>query len=148
MKEIIFCAAFLASALSFASEKENYRMLDIQGFNVAAIYAADLEKSVKFYSEVLGFEKQAEMGGGVQMKLNRDPNLTIYLQGGYARDSRDYENSKVSLSFHTSSVKSALSKVREMGLKINLDYVEVGPNYAMFCFQDPSGNQIMLMGAP
>lgn len=123
-------------------------MLDIQGFNVAAIYAVDLEKSVKFYSEFLGFEKQDEIGGGVQMKLNRDSGLTIYLQGGYAKDNREYENSKISLSFHTSSVKAAVSQVKKMELPINLDYTEVGPNYAMFCFQDPSGNQIMLMGTP
>ena len=122
--------------------------LDIQGFNVAAIYTSDLAKSAEFYSEVLGFEKEAELGGGIQMKLNGSPSLSIYIQGGYPADTRSYEASKVSLSFHVASAKTAYAKAKAMKLPMNLDYVEVGPNYAMFCIQDPSGNQIMLMGAP
>lgn len=122
--------------------------LDIQGFNVAAIYSEDLAKSVEFYSDVLGFEKQAEMGGGVQMRLNGDDGMTIYVQGGYAKDTRKYDNSKIALSFHTSSVKAAYAKAKDSNLSINLEYTEVAPNYSMFCLQDPSGNQIMLMGAP
>ena len=122
--------------------------LDVQGFNVVAIYSNDLAKSAEFYSEVLGFEKEAEMGGGIQMKLNGDSGLTIYVQGGYSKDTRPYDHSRISVSFHVSSVKSSYAKVKEMNLHINFDYKEVAPNYAMFCIQDPSGNQIMLMGAP
>lgn len=129
-------------------EGEQDMKLDIQGFNVAAIYSDDLVKSVAFYSDVLGFEKQAEMGGGVQMHLNGDPGIAIYIQGGFAADTREYENSKIALSFHTSSVKRAYARAKDLKLSINFDYKEIGPSYAMFCLQDPSGNQIMLMGAP
>lgn len=120
--------------------------IPVQGFNVAAIYCDDLDASVRFYTDVLGFEKLAEIGGGVQ--LGGAHGIDLYLQGGYARDARDYDSAKVSLCFNTTSVKTAERRARELNVPVTFDYKEVAPNYAMLCVADPSGNQIMFMGAP
>jgi predicted enzyme related to lactoylglutathione lyase len=123
--------------------------MDLSGFNVAAIYSEDLEKSVSFYLEVLGFKKIDNVGGGVHLKLERgEKSLMIYIQDGYPRDERASGNSKISLSFNSPSVKSAYELAQKLGLAISMSYREVGSEFAMLGILDPSGNQIMLMGHP
>ena len=123
--------------------------LAIEGFNVAAVYVDDLEESLDFYTNILGFEKKAEIGGGIQIQLNTENNdIALYLQGGYAKDDREYHVSKISLCFDTPSVKTTFQKAKDLDLPVCLEYQEVGGNYAMFCIFDPSGNQIMFTGNP
>lgn len=116
--------------------------IPISGFNIAAIYCDNLNESVDFYSRILGFEKQAEMDGGIQ--LGGIAGISLYLQGGYPKDHRDYASSKIPLCFHTPSVKDAFNRAQELKLPVKFDYREISDNYAMFCVSDPSGNQIML----
>ena len=69
--------------------------LNITKFNVAAIYSKDLKTSIDFYTNILGFEKLSDTGGGAQLSLkSKDNPLEIFLQGGYSKDNRNYESSK------------------------------------------------------
>lgn len=124
-------------------------MIELQGFKVAAVYSDDLGKSLSFYENVLGFVKVDDAGGGAHLKLDRgEKSIMIYLQGGFPRDNRTPDNSKISLMFDSSAIKSVTDKVRGLGIPISMPYTEIAPGLAMVGIQDPSGNQIMLMGAP
>jgi len=124
-------------------------LVNINGLNVATVYVTDLNSTVAFYSELLGFEKVMDRSPGVLLH-SKGANLTLYVQGG--RESRPTAAgnfSHLSLCFNAAEgVKTALEKIEKAGVKVLMKYGDFNGDFAGFQFEDPSGNVLEFAGKP
>jgi predicted dithiol-disulfide oxidoreductase (DUF899 family) len=68
-------------------------MLQIDGLNVVAIYAKNIEESINFYKEVLGFKHLRDMKMGGTLLYNKNIELTLYIGNDHS--------SQISLCFNS-----------------------------------------------
>ena len=120
--------------------------MKINEINVIAIYVTDLERAKVFYSSTLGFEVSSEMSPGLLLTSNE---ISIYLEPGrMAKSDSPLKCCEVSPCFSTDSIKASYEELKKTGVKIVSEYVEYGPEFAMFKFADPDNNVIELAGKP
>jgi catechol 2,3-dioxygenase-like lactoylglutathione lyase family enzyme len=108
-------------------------------FNFDAIfyYVSDLERAIKFYTEVLGFELQSRdyvarfLIGGVLFELVPTTDSCKLQGGGNAR-----------LCLQVDDIHSAILDLRSKGVRTA--NVESKENGLLTCFPDPDGNEICL----
>ncbi|MEZ4647723.1 MAG: VOC family protein [Candidatus Eisenbacteria bacterium] len=118
----------------------------VRDLNVIAVYVSDLERSVAFYRDHLGFEKAEDMEPGVLMRAGA---VTLYLEAGRGR-SREEEPRRAEFSpcFATDSVKDSYESLARAGVRMSGGYQEFAPTFAMFRVLDPDGNLIEFAGNP
>jgi lactoylglutathione lyase len=132
--------------LPHAQEPTTVSTIEITGMNVLAVYVADLEQAVTFYTEQLGFERGEEMSPGV---LLRAGDVTLYLEAGRrARESASREFPEFSPCFATASVKESYAALKSADVTIVEEYQEYAPTFALFKIADPDGNLIEFAGQP
>ncbi|MBT3583350.1 MAG: VOC family protein [Halobacteriovoraceae bacterium] len=124
-------------------------LLTIDGFNVMTIYASNLEESVAFYRDIIGFEKIRDMEPGVLMQ-SKAAELMVYLEGG--REKRQaaglqYTQTCFCLSV-AGGVKPALEAVKGKNLEVVLEYGDMASEFAGFQITDPDGNIVEIAGRP
>lgn len=120
--------------------------INVKSLNVIAVYVTDLQRSIHFYTEQLGFEQIQEMSPGVLLKAG---DVTLYIEPG--RKKRIEEAgvlTEFSPCFATDSVKQSYESLKNAGVKIVADYQEFGPTFAFFQFADPDYNLIEIAGNP
>jgi len=120
--------------------------VNVKGLQVLSSYVSDLEKSVQFYKEILGFSQLGEVPPGLTLRAG---DLTLYLEPG--RKSKVDEpgiHAEFSPCFETDSVKTTYKTLKELGVAIFEDYQEYSPDFAMFKITDPDGNVIEFAGSP
>jgi catechol 2,3-dioxygenase-like lactoylglutathione lyase family enzyme len=118
----------------------------VTGFNVAAVYGVDLDRSRDFYVNTLGLTFESANGPGVMLKAG---DLTVYLEGERTEGTDvGLHRACTSLCFATDSVKAAHDRLATAGVPVVQPYQEMGPSFAMFRVADPDGNVVEFAGAP
>ncbi len=121
-------------------------IIKVTGLNVLSIYVSELDKAVKFYADMLGFDDGGEMGLG---RLMNAGDVTVYLEPGREECNKPpWQYAEVCPCFATDSVKDAFEKLADAGVKIVSDYEEFGPDFALFRIADPDGNKLEFAGKP
>ena len=115
-----------------------------------AVYATDLKRAKRFYTEVLDFELSAELGPGLCFLKSKSGNINIYLEGGKKQTQVDNQTSR--LSFFLQAERSASethASLKAAGVNLLQEAPElVGDKTACFQFKDPDGNIIEVCGEP
>ena len=120
--------------------------VNVLGLNVLAVYVKDLETSVSFYRDHLGFKQTQEMSPGILMEAG---DVTLYLEANRQKDRPEpATTAEFSPCFATESVKSSYDALKKAGVEMTVEYQEFGPTFALFQIADPDGNLIEFAGTP
>lgn len=112
----------------------------------ATIHVTDLERSVKFYQEVMGLTVQQRFAAG--------PNLEIaFLADGQAAvelvcDSAITEvqfSENLTLGFATDSLDQAMEDVKAKGVEITAGPIQPNPQTRFFFINDPDGAVLQIV---
>jgi predicted dithiol-disulfide oxidoreductase (DUF899 family)/catechol 2,3-dioxygenase-like lactoylglutathione lyase family enzyme len=115
-------------------------LVQINGLNVAIIYTDKINESLKFYSDIFGFENVRSMGKGFLL-YHKGAQLTLYIGPDYP--------SALSLCFNSEiGVLAATEKLKNFGVSISETYGEPSAGFCGIIIKDPSGNPIEIAGAP
>ncbi len=118
----------------------------VKGLQVLSAYVSDLDKSVKFYTEILGFNQIGKVSPGLTL---RSGDITLYLEPGrQSKVAEPVKYSEFSPCFETESVKETHRILKDLGVSILEDYQEFSSDFAMFKIIDPDGNVIEFAGNP
>lgn len=136
----------LALLASHAAEKPP--VIRLRDFNVATIYASDLDASLAFYTGVLGMRRSRAMGRGYLLDA-ANGQLTVYIEGGRNKDARGGDIPSTALCFQPEGgVRAAYEALRSAGVPFAGEYMELGPDFHMFIASDPDGMPVEFAGKP
>ena len=114
-----------------------------------AIYVADLEQSLRFYCDLLGFTKSNSMGESGSFLALGENSRAVYLEGGHPATEPDSNRSAVSFMMCVPDVKAAFEALKSSGVQmVQSDPVDMGEGAFWFQFFDPSGNLLEIVSAP
>lgn len=118
----------------------------VKGIAFASVYADDYETAYRFYSEVLGLEKQYDMGSAACFfKLGDDTGL--YLQGGNRRASFEKDTMRSAFVFAVVSASATWARLEQAGVRFIHDQpMNMGGDNYWFQFYDPTGNILEALG--
>lgn len=109
------------------------------------IHVSDLERSIQWYSELLGLEVKKEVYTGPIYTLSMG-----YGRSGITLDNHCFEedyklipSNQPLFTLSSSDINKAFKHVTEMGAEIVTDIIE-HPDLAEFSIKDPDGNIIMV----
>lgn len=124
-------------------------LLNINGFNVLSVYATDLEKSVGFYTEVLGFEVAQDMTPG-KLLYSKGAETTLYIEGGRQNSSpAGTTGTCMAVCLNCADgVKAAKTAITGAGIELIQEYGDFEGEFAGIQFTDPDGNIIEIAGKP
>jgi catechol 2,3-dioxygenase-like lactoylglutathione lyase family enzyme len=122
-------------------------LLRIDGFNVLTVYVTDVDASLRFYEEILGFRRSREMSPGWLLR-HEIAGLTLYLEGGRRpREAAGTKHPVLAMCLNSGEgVNRARDKLKSVGVKIVQEYGD--DKFAGVQFEDPSGNLIEVAGKP
>jgi glyoxylase I family protein len=129
----------------------------ISGFHHAAVYTADFDSSVAFYTLVLGLSKAHEWGDpgnrAVMISLGGDSCIEIF-EGGAPRDKVSEEVKAagrfVHIALKTDDCEAAFRRVKEAGMEIVSEVQDIDMNtdpvykVRIAFFKGPDGEVIEL----
>lgn len=118
----------------------------ITGVTFVAVYVPDFEVGYKFYNEVLGLEKEYDMGTkACYFKLGKDSGL--YLQGGNKPATYSADTQRAAFVLSVASAGALFDKLKAAGVRFVQDAPkETGPDMYWFQFFDPAGNILEALG--
>jgi len=123
-------------------------VIKLRDFNVLTIYASDLERSLDFYTNVMGMVKSRDMAPGVLLDA-ADGQLTVYLEGGKKKAAHDSEAPSTRMCFQPEEgVRAAYEALKKHGVIMVGEYMEMAPVFHMFTCADPDGQLIEFAGRP
>lgn len=123
-------------------------VIKLRDLNVLTIYVSDIERSLDFYTNVLGMVKSRDMAPGVLLDA-ADGQLTVYLEGGKKKAPRDVEAPSVRMCFQPEEgVFAAYEALKKHGVAMVGEYLEMAPAFHMFTCADPDGLLIEFAGRP
>jgi len=142
--------------ISKTEGEEKKSVIRLAEFSIATIYASDFEKSLDFYTRVLGMVKSRSMDGGEGVGTGgvlldaANGLLTIYLEGGRARaEVPDRRAPRTCLCFRPEGgVRAAYEALRREGVEMFGEYMKISENFHMFVCADPDGMAIEFAGQP
>ena len=106
------------------------------------IIVADMEESIKFYTEAMGFE--------IDSQYNLGPGLTITLLKGEGDamieliKNKENETGLFSLGMEVEDVKATVKELKSKGAKITMEPVPITVGTLAF-LEDPNGVRIALI---
>jgi predicted enzyme related to lactoylglutathione lyase len=120
---------------------------------VTSIYVDDQDKALRFYTEVLGFTKNADFSRGpyrwltvaspadpngteLQLALNDNPAAKAYQQAMFEQNQR-------AVMFYTEDVKADYERIKARGAEFTMPPTEV-PGATITVLNDTCGNLIQL----
>lgn len=113
-----------------------------------AVYASEKERSVEFYTKILGFHVSCDLGPEACFLQSSDGRITIYLEAGMTPNTMD--NQMVRLSFFLESDEPAMEifgRLLHAGAEILQEIPEpVDDHIGWFQVLDPDGNIIEVTG--
>jgi catechol 2,3-dioxygenase-like lactoylglutathione lyase family enzyme len=114
-----------------------------------AIYVTDLDRAVRFYTDVLGFKLSAQVAPDLCFLTSASGQIDIYLRAGH--QPRGVGVDECRLSFFLVSQRPAadtFAALRSAGVKMLDEAPEfVGDGTFCFKFEDPDGNIIEVAGS-
>jgi predicted enzyme related to lactoylglutathione lyase len=118
----------------------------ITGVPFVSAYVDDFATAFAFYSEVLGLEKQYDMGEhACFFKLGGDWGL--YLEGDNTRQDVLRDTARATFTLGVQSAHAMFDKLTEAGVKIvHNEPMDMGQGDFWFQFYDPSGNILEILG--
>jgi predicted enzyme related to lactoylglutathione lyase len=118
----------------------------IKGVTFISVYVDDFEAGYKFYSEVLGLEKEYDMGKlACFFKLGADSGL--YLQGGNKKITIDDKTMRTAFTLNIPSAHAMFEKLKAAGVKfVQNAPMDMGQGSFWFQFYDPAGNILEVLG--
>jgi glyoxylase I family protein len=106
----------------------------------------DVERSIKFYSESLGFELKQQFGPAMAILVKDD--LTLWLAGPMSSAAKPMPDGSVPqpggwnrFVFEVGNISDTVSKLKTNGAKFRNEVVQ-GPGGSQILCEDPSGNLI------
>lgn len=123
-------------------------LVQVRNLGMITVHVSDLERSITFYREMFGFEREQEqmMSSSVAMRV---ADVQIYLNPGCDQMERRGGNCpEISLSLVVDGVRASGERLRNAGVTIVGDYYEASPAFASIQVADPDGNMIELIGKP
>jgi predicted enzyme related to lactoylglutathione lyase len=118
----------------------------ITGVSFVSVYVDDFRAAFAFYSELLGLEKQYDMGeNACFFKLGQD--LGLYVEGGNTRGELKRDTARATFTFGVPSAGAMFEKLKSAGVKIAQNQpMDMGQGDFWFQFYDPSGNILEVLG--
>jgi catechol 2,3-dioxygenase-like lactoylglutathione lyase family enzyme len=121
--------------------------------NLASVLVDDQEKALRFYTEVLGFQKKTEIPLGEHRWLTvvapEDPNGTeLLLEPDNHPAVRPFKEALVAdgipfTSFAVDDIKKEFTRMRDLGVRFIQEPAEMGP-VTTAVFDDTCGNLIQI----
>src|SRR6202158_53066 len=121
--------------------------------NLASVLVDDQDKALRFYTEVLGFQKKADIPLGEHRWLTvvapEDPNGTeLLLEPDNHPAVRPFKDALVAdgipfTSFAVHDIKKEFARMRELGGRVTKYPAEMGP-VTTAVFEDTCGNLIQI----
>lgn len=112
--------------------------------NTIFVHVRDLERSVKWYSQLLGQDYDlANVAGPVcNTKINHHTGLTLDASpAGVVKE--NLASSYPLFNFHTNHIEESYAFVTQMGYQIESDIIRF-ETLAYFTIRDPDGNVVMI----
>jgi predicted enzyme related to lactoylglutathione lyase len=116
------------------------------GVNIVNVYVEDFPSGHKFYADVLGLQKEHDIGEkGCYFKIG--DNFGLILEGGNERREIHEKMVRTSFIFVVESVQSLFDKLKSYNIETIQDKpLDVGNNEYWFQFRDPAGNILEAVG--
>lgn len=125
--------------------------------NVASVLVDDQEKALRFYTDVLGFEKKTEIPLGEYRWLTvtspEDPDGTeLLLEPDNHPAAKPFKEALVAdgipfTSFGVRDIRQECDRLRELGVRFTQELGEMGP-VTTAVFDDTCGNLIQIVERP
>jgi catechol 2,3-dioxygenase-like lactoylglutathione lyase family enzyme len=118
--------------------------IEALGLSHVAIECSDLEKSLAFYRDTLGFEPYAALGGAAKLSIGNNTFVELFPLDGSAADGRSPIKH---FSVAVESIESAAADLTAMGVEVrgpftlNADNPEL-PTRAIAFINGPDGEEI------
>lgn len=118
----------------------------ITGIAFVSVYVDDFQAAYAFYADLLGLEKQYDMGSNsCFFKLGTDWGL--YLEGGNNAQEVTPKSVRGTFTLSVPSAGALFTKLSEAGVSIiQQKPMDMGQGDFWFQFRDPSGNIIEALG--
>lgn len=118
----------------------------IKGVAFVSVYVDDFETGYKFYNEILGLEKEYDMGKrSCFFKLGADSGL--YLQGGNKKIDYDEKTMRSAFTLSVSSAQMLFDKLKAAGVKfVQNEPMDMSQGNFWFQFYDPADNILEVLG--
>ena len=128
-------------------------MIRVQGIDHVALSVADLDKSLKFYTEVLGLKisPRENQKPGTEYFLDCGTSLVGLIQGDKNGDKHELQDGGLggnhfSFRVHTKDFDDYVKEVEKRGIKIT--YQKKREKSWSLYFLDPDGNKLELTAWP
>ena len=118
----------------------------VKGIAFASVYADDFDAAYRFYNEVLGLEKQYDMGNQACF-FNLPDDTGLYLQGGNSMPEYSKDTGRAAFVLSVESASASHAKLKQAGVRfIHEEPVNMGGDNYWFQFYDPAGNILEILG--
>ncbi len=119
----------------------------IIGVNIVNVYVDDFHSGHKFYADVLGLEKEYNIGDkGCYFKIG--DNFGLILEGGNEKRGIHERMTRTSFMLVVKSVQALFEKLKSYNIETIQDKpLDVGNDEFWFQFRDPAGNILEAVGA-
>lgn len=118
----------------------------VKGIAFGAIYSDDFGAAYRFYSEILGLEKEYDMGSAACFfKLGDGTGL--YVQGKNRKVTYDADTMRVGFVFAVESAAATWDRLAKAEVKfVQKEPMHMGGDNYWFQFYDPAGNLLEALG--
>jgi catechol 2,3-dioxygenase-like lactoylglutathione lyase family enzyme len=119
----------------------------ISEINLVMIPSTDQDRSVEFYSDMLGFEKRTDVAFGDQYRWVEvyPPNGTTGIALAPPRPG-DPTGIQTGISLTTDDIDATHAQLRADGVDVDAEVSRMGaPVPPMFWFRDPDGNTLLIV---
>jgi predicted enzyme related to lactoylglutathione lyase len=118
----------------------------VKGIAFASVYVDDYEAAYKFYTEVLGLEKQYDMGTQACF-FNLPDDTGLYLQGGNHMPVFSKDTGRAAFVLSVESAGASHARLKEAGVRfVHDEPMHMGGDNYWFQFCDPAGNILEILG--
>ena len=128
-------------------------MIKVQGIDHVAVNVRDLDKSLKFYTEILGLKisGRENQKSGIEYFLDCGPSLIGLIQGSESEGKHHFDNGGVGANHFSFRIKTedfdkAVEALKERG--VSIDFFKKREKSWSVYFRDPDGNKLELTAWP